>query len=148
MPQIKVPLKQLVGLFVQSAQDTNLDMPSRRLAAQMTITVAHLQRIEAMIIKVVGVGTALEKKVDESLAAINEQLSAITGGAPPAPPAEGGNTGEPLSEEEEAAEMANRVHAETLAEVAAAQKNGGKAPVAPAPAAPVTPIRPTPDNAS
>jgi hypothetical protein len=158
MPQIKTSLKQLFGLFVQSAQDTNLDMPSRQLAARVTVLVAHIQRIEAKVDAVLAAGITLEKKVDTSLADIASQLVAIQGGAPAAPAVEGGNENGPMSEEDEAQAMADRVLAETEAEargggtppgpIPTPSGNGSPAAVMPIRPAPVTQISPKPESAS
>jgi len=162
MPQIKTSLKELFALFVQSAQNEQLDMPSRRLAAQMTVTVAHIQRIEAKLDLVIGAGQKLDKKLDESVAELAGHILRIdqkTGGAIAPTPTDGSANGEGMTEDESAEEMANRVMAETQADLEAARK----AAAAPAPApgngtpaavtpirqtAPVTQISPKPESAS
>jgi hypothetical protein len=151
MPQIKTSLKQLFALFVQSAEDVNLDLPSRQLAARTTVLIAHMQRIEAKIDAVVSVGIKLEKKVDDGIAEIAAQFSQLTGGAPPATTTAG--EGDGPSGEETAEEMAERIHRETEEEVARVRAsntpgNGSPGGVTPIRSTEAAPVPPTPENAS
>lgn len=154
MPQIKTSLKELFGLFVQSAQDENLDGPSRQLAARMTVCVAHMQRLDANMQKIVGVGIKLEKKVDDELSKLLSLVSPEAAAAPAAPAGEGAEGGEAIPPDEETAEqMADRIHRETEAEVAAVraankQPAGNGAPAQVTPIRSATPGTPTPERAS
>ena len=150
MPQIKTSLKQLFGLFVQSAEDQALDMPNRQLAARTTVLIAHMQRIDAKLDKVLNAGIALEKKVDATLTELLPKA---------APPAEGAEGETVAPGEEDGDQMASRVLAETEAEAAALRAGTATTPpVVPpnngngSPQQAITPIRPaappTPKSAS
>jgi len=153
MPQIKTSLKDLFALFMRSAENPDLDMPVRQLAARMTVLTAHMQRIEAKIDAAIGFSKATDKKVDSGIAELVQHILLINqkiGNVPATAPAEGqnGDNGAPTDGppgEETAEEMASRIMAETEAEAArlrqgqpaAPNGNGNGAP------APVTPIRQT-----
>lgn len=147
---IKTSLKQLVGLFGQSAATDALAKPIRTFAAQLTILAAHVDRVEnksdATGAKLDAVAKHLDKQIadlagvliamqqpKEAAPAVEQQTAAPRGKAPPA--IGGSEESEPEdAEDEDLVAMSQRQIEEDLAEL-----NGGGAPE-PAPIV-VTPPR-------
>ena len=105
MAEIRVGLKELWAGFQESASDENLDMPARKLAARMCVTVTHIHRVEGLVNAaaktlservMATVNTRLAKFVEE----LGAELAGISGDAtPPADAPADAPVGEPVEGE-------------------------------------------------
>jgi len=135
-----INLKQLTGLFAQSAGNEELPVPIRQFAAQLTVLTAHVGR-EAQAKRV------LEKRLDDQIAELATFMSALpiaptTAAAQPTPVIDTEITTSENDEDDEAKAMAEQIQRETEAEVAAI---AAKTPVEkPRPTAVITPLRQQP----
>lgn len=138
-----MPLQELKALFRASCADEDLEKPIRRFAAQCTVLVAHLERIEAGASKGLHVLDQAVAELVQHVAQMQGQLNRPATEVPDRPaatPPIQGTPEEGPNEDEDAEAMAERVLAETAAEERELQ-NETQAQPQPAQSRPVTPLR-------
>lgn len=137
MPAIKIPLKQLIVLFGESAGNEQLDAPVREFAARLTVLTAHVERVEQLVLAEAKARQNGDAAIDHNMVEMSAILGAIAGNKGPAQaPAEtGAGTEEdqsvdvePGDEEAEAAALRAKAEADAKADMAAGAALVSKVP--------------------
>lgn len=137
--KIRTDLPTLKKLFYYSASDETLSLAERRLAAQMCVLAAHLQRIELLIVAESASRVASEGELSKHIAGIADHVAGMAkpGDAPALEAKTEGvkDTGEPASESEDDDDNSEEAKiARFLAESANVTDNAPALPVTTPPA--------------
>lgn len=145
--EIKISLKQLNDLFAQSASNEKLPPAVRQFAAQLTVLTVHVARVDAKlnayakqtdkhIADVAGAISVVNSRIPSAGAPANAEISVPEGiseeiasmAVGPSGDADGGLSVAPMSIEDEAASVKEKMEQEALEEAAALQAKYASAP--------------------